>query len=265
MQITVLTIFPELFDAFWRHGMIRRAVQQHQITAEAVNIRDYADGRHRVTDDRPYGGGSGMVMKPEPLARAIRAAKKAAPNALAVLLTPQGKVFSQATAARLSSQEQLILVCGRYEGVDERICQDDIDLEISVGDFVLTGGEVAAMIVIDATVRLIPGVLGGAESAEKDSFSENLLEHDHYTRPAEFEGKMVPDVLLSGDHQAIERWRREMSLVRTLLKRPDLLMDRPLDPEAVELLGKWGRTIERIVDAQALRSADPPSGAESEG
>jgi tRNA (guanine37-N1)-methyltransferase len=264
MRFIVLTIFPELFDAFWSHGMIRRAIRQGHIAAEARNIRDYAEGRHRVTDDRPYGGGSGMVMKPEPLARAIRTAKKDAPGAVTVLLTPQGRVLDQQTAAELTAVEELILICGRYEGVDERICQEHVDLEISIGDYVLTGGELAAMIVVDATTRLIPGVLGGADSAEKDSFSDSLLEHGHYTRPPDFEGEAVPEVLLSGHHRAIEKWRLEMSLVRTLLKRPDLLMNRPLDRQAIEVLDKWGRTIERIVDAQAGCRPDPPSGGEPE-
>ena len=265
MHFIVLTIFPELFDAFWSHGMIGRAIRQRRIAAEALNIRDYAEGRHRVTDDRPYGGGSGMVMKPEPLARAIRDAKKQAPGAVTALMTPQGRALTQQTAADLSTLDELILVCGRYEGVDERICQEHVDLEISIGDYVLTGGELAAMIVMDATTRLIPGVLGGADSAEKDSFSEDLLEHGHYTRPPDFEGEAVPEVLLSGNHQAIEQWRLEMSLVRTLLKRPDLLMNRPLDRQAVDMLGKWGRTIERIVDAQSVSRADPPSGGKPEG
>ncbi len=264
MHYTVLTIFPELFDAFWNHGMIRRAINRGFITAEAVNIRDYADGRHRVTDDRPYGGGSGMVMKPEPLARAIRAAKDKAPGAVTALLSPQGRILNQQTAAELATIDELILVCGRYEGIDERIVQEHVDLEISVGDYVLTGGELAAMIVVDATARLIPGVLGGEDSAQKDSFSDNLLEHGHYTRPPDFEGDSVPEVLLSGHHRAIDKWRREMSLIRTLLKRPDLLLNRPLDPEAVEMLGKWGRTIERIVDAQCNRGADPPPGGKPE-
>jgi tRNA (guanine37-N1)-methyltransferase len=266
MHFIVLTIFPELFEPFWNHGMIRRAIQQGLIDADAVNIRDYAEGRHKVTDDRPYGGGSGMVMKPEPLARAIRAAKASAPKAVTALLTPQGRVLSQQVAGQLATLDELILVCGRYEGVDERICQEHIDLEISIGDYVLTGGELAAMIVIDSTIRLIPGVLGGADSAEKDSFSDSLLEHGHYTRPPAFEGETVPEVLLSGNHRAIEQWRLEMSLIRTLLKRPDLLMNRPLDRQAVEMLEKWGRTIERIVGAQSesVCCTDPPPGGEPE-
>ncbi|MCP3956031.1 MAG: tRNA (guanosine(37)-N1)-methyltransferase TrmD, partial [Desulfobacterales bacterium] len=183
MNYTVLTIFPELFDAFWAHGIVRRALIQGQVTAGAINIRDYAKGRHKVTDDRPYGGGAGMVMKPEPLAAAIGAARERSPAALTVMLTPQGRQFDQAMAGELSRESGLILVCGRYEGVDERICGDQIDLEISIGDYVLTGGEVVAMAIIDAVTRLIPGVLGNADSARQDSFAQDLLEHGHYTRP----------------------------------------------------------------------------------
>ncbi len=265
MDFRVLTIFPDLFAPFWKHGMIRRAIEQGRITAEAIDIRDHADGRHRVTDDRPYGGGSGMVMKPEPLGRAISMAKKKSPEAMTVLLSPRGRVFNQQVAGELAAVEGLILVCGRYEGVDERISGTCIDLEVSVGDYVLTGGEIAAMVVIDAVTRLLPGVLGGADSAKKDSFSDDLLEHGHYTRPAQYMGEAVPEVLLSGHHGEIESWRREMSLIQTVLKRPDLLENRPLDRRAIQVLEKWGRTIARIVDAQNRGCADSPSRDESKG
>lgn len=200
-----------------------------------------------MTDDRPYGGGCGMVMKPEPLAAAIDAARVTSPGAPVVLLTPQGRKFDQALAGELSRESGLILVCGRYEGVDERICGDAIDLEVSIGDYVLTGGEVAAMAVIDAVTRLIPGVLGNEDSARQDSFAQDLLEHGHYTRPPDFNGESVPEVLLSGNHSAIEKWRREYSLVKTLLKRPDLLQDRPLDADELEILEKWRSEIEKII------------------
>ena len=264
MDFRVRTIVPALFDPFWKHGMIRRAIEQGRITAGTIDIRDHAEGRHRVTDDRPYGGGSGMVMKPEPLSRAIAHAKQEAPDALTVLLTPQGRVLNQQVARELAAVDGLILVCGRYEGVDERICRS-MDLEISVGDYVLTGGETAAMIVVDAVTRLIPGVLGGADSAQKDSFSDDLLEHGHYTRPLEFNGEAVPEVLRSGHHEAIENWRREMSLIQTVLKRPDLLENRVLDRQTIQLLKKWGRTIERIVGAHDRNCADPSSGREPKG
>jgi len=248
MHFKVLTIFPEMFDSLWSHGIIRRAIEHNKIFASAVNIRNYAEDRHQVTDDRPYGGGSGMVMKPEPLAAAIRDTSKSLTGARTVLLTPQGRVFNQKMAQELASNEGLILVCGRYEGVDERVCHDLIDYEISIGDYVLTGGELAAMIIIDAVTRLIPGALGGEDAAEKDSFSEDLLEHAHFTRPANFEGREVPEVLMSGHHQEIEKWRLESSVMRTLLKRPDLLYKKELNNQEVAILNKWRREIETILD-----------------
>ena len=235
---------------FWAHGIVRRAVEQQKISVDALNIRDYAQDRHQMTDDRPYGGGCGMVMKPEPLAAAIDTARRKSPDSPVVLLSPQGRKFDQALAGQLSRESGLILVCGRYEGVDERICGDHIDLEVSIGDYVLTGGEVAAMAVIDAVTRLIPGVLGNADSARQDSFAQDLLEHGHYTRPPDFNGDSVPEVLLSGNHSAIEKWRQEYSLVKTLLKRPDLLRERPLDAAEIEILKKWRNEIERIIRSQ---------------
>lgn len=237
-----------MFDPFWAHGIIRKAIENQTIFASATNIRDYAEDRHQVTDDRPYGGGSGMVMKPEPLAGAIRAATRTVPEAKTILLTPQGSVFDQSMAQKLASFDRLVLVCGRYEGVDERVCHDLIDFEISTGDYVLTGGELAAMIVIDAVTRLIPGALGGEQAAEKDSFANGLLEHAHYTRPRIFEGDEVPEVLLSGHHQEIEKWRLESSLMRTLLKRSDLLQKKDLDRQEIEILKKWHRVIENLIN-----------------
>ncbi len=247
MKFVVLTIFPEMFDPFWAHGIIRKAIEEKKILTSTINIRDYAQDRHQVTDDRPYGGGSGMVMKPEPLAGAIRAAAQTVPEAKTVLLTPQGQVFDQRMAQELASWDGLVLVCGRYEGVDERVCRDLVDYEISIGDYVLTGGELAAMIVIDAATRLIPGVLGGDQAAEKDSFSDGLLEHAHYTRPRIFEGREVPEVLLSGHHQEIEKWRLESSLMRTLLKRSDLLQKKDLDRQEIEILKKWYHVIKNLI------------------
>ena len=239
MQIRVLTLFPGMFDALWSHGMIRKAVEQGSITASALDIRPFAVDRHHVTDDRPYGGGSGMVMKPEPLAAAIRVAQERLPAARTVLMTPQGRVFTQTLAREMAALPGLILVCGRYEGVDDRLCGELIADEVSIGDYVLTGGEIAAMAVIDAVTRLIPGVLGGADSAARDSFSNGLLEHAHYTRPPVFEGAAVPAVLLSGHHRNIERWRRESSLLRTFVNRPDLLRERALTAEETEILQRW--------------------------
>ena len=247
MRILVLTIFPEMFDGLWSHGMVRRAIEQQAISAAALNIRDFADDRHHVTDDRPYGGGNGMVMKPEPLAASIRHARQMAPEARTILMTPQGRVFNQALARELAGLKGLILVCGRYEGVDDRLCHDLISDELSVGDYVLTGGEIAAMAVIDAVTRLIPGVLGGEDSAARDSFSDGLIEHAHYTRPPVFEGAEVPEVLLSGHHGNIERWRLESSLMRTLVNRPDLLQERALTAEEAEILRHWHAHLDELV------------------
>jgi len=265
MNFIVLTIFPEMFNSFWEHGIIRRAVNQDKISVSAIDIRDFAEGRHRMTDDRPYGGGCGMVMKPEPLAGAIRAAEKKAPLSKRILLTPQGRRFDQSVAHEFVSSDGLILVCGRYEGVDERICHDFIDDEISIGDYILTGGELAAMVIIDTVARLIPGVLGGKDSAEKDSFSDSVLEHAHYTRPRIFEDVEVPSVLLSGNHKEIEKWRFETSLIRTFLKRRDLLENRPLSSQEIEILKKWCLDIEKIIHDQSLYGPDPLSGGQQEG
>lgn len=247
MDFTVLTIFPEMVEAYFSEGMIRKAVDAEIVSATAINLRDYADGKHRITDDKLYGGGCGMVMKPEPLAGAITAAKEKMPKSRVVYLTPQGRPFNQAVAQELSEAEGLIFVCGRYEGIDERVCQQYIDDEISIGDYVLTGGELAAMVVTDAVVRLIPGVLGGEDSAEKETFSKGLVEHAQYTRPASFNGLDVPAVLLSGNHAAIEQWRLETSLVRTFLKRPDLLDERVFQKEEKKILRKWCQNIEKII------------------
>lgn len=251
MQIRVLTLFPELFDGFWDNGIIKRAVAGGRIAPRAVDIRSFTTDRHQVTDDRPYGGGAGMVMKPEPLAAAIRSTRaEVAENvstgtegkgggSTTILMSPQGRVFNQALARELANQEDLIFVCGRYEGVDERVIASDIDLELSIGDFILTGGEVAAMVVIDAVTRLLPGVLGNADSSAEESFSTQRLENAHYTRPREFEGAAVPDVLLSGNHKEIESWREESALVRTLLKRPDLLNEERLSATEKAILRRW--------------------------
>ncbi|MGD9210194.1 MAG: tRNA (guanosine(37)-N1)-methyltransferase TrmD [Desulfobacteraceae bacterium] len=250
MEITVLTLFPELFTPFWQHGIIARAISGKQLVPTTLNIRDFALGRHRVVDDRPFGGGPGMVMKPEPLAASIKAAKLASPQAQTILLSPQGQVFDQSIAIDLASLSGIILVCGRYEGIDERICQDYIDAEISMGSFVLTGGEIAAMAIIDAVVRLIPGTLGNPESACNDTFNDNLVEYAHYTRPAMFEGDDVPQVLLTGNHAKIDQWRKEQALIRTLLKRPDLLASRELTNTEKTFLKNWCQEIERITAAK---------------
>ncbi|MDJ0984337.1 MAG: tRNA (guanosine(37)-N1)-methyltransferase TrmD [Desulfobacterales bacterium] len=247
MRYIVLTIFPDMFAPFWEHGIIRKAIEEKNIFASTLNIRDFAEDKHQVTDDRPYGGGSGMVMKPEPLAAAIRAAEQKAPNARKILLSPQGRVFNQKIAHKLAASKELIFVCGRYEGVDDRIDHNLIDDEISIGDYVLTGGELAAMVVIDAVTRQIPGTLGGEDAAQKDSFADGLLEHAHFTRPQVFEGKAVPDTLLSGHHKEIENWRLESALMRTLIRRIDLLQKKELCAREIEILEKWSRNIQNIL------------------
>ena len=254
MHFTVLTIFPEMFDSFRAHGIVKRAIERKKIVTTTINIRDYATDRHKMTDDRPYGGGSGMVMKPEPLAAAIRAAKAKAPSSRTILMTPQGRVFNQHTAQQLTAFSELILICGRYEGVDERIAHDLVDDEISIGDYILTGGELAAMVVIETVTRLIPGALGAEASAENDSFSEGLLEHAHYTRPRNFEGMQVPEVLVSGHHQEIEQWRRESSVMQTLIKRPDLLQTNNLGQQEITILKKWYRVIKKLLNSQHIKS-----------
>ncbi|CAN2039031.1 tRNA m(1)G37 methyltransferase [Candidatus Magnetomoraceae bacterium gMMP-15] len=256
MDFTVLTLFPEIFDFLFSHSIIKRAIERKKISVKAVNIRNFASGKHHVTDDKPYGGGSGMVMKPEPLAACIQDAEKKSPGSLIILLSPQGHILNQSLALKLSKQAGLILVCGHYEGIDERICHDFIDYELSIGDYVMTGGEPAAMVVIDAVSRLIPGVLGDPESAAKDSFSDGLLEHAHYTRPPEFGEMEVPGVLLSGHHKAIENWRRESSLIRTALKRPDLLFKQKLNNKDILILKKWAKEIEKIIKFQSAPGPD---------
>jgi tRNA (guanine37-N1)-methyltransferase len=246
MNFGILTIFPEIFDSFLAHGIVRRAIESEIIRVTPVNIRDFAKGVHRTTDDRPYGGGAGMVMKPEPLAEAIAHAQKLIPDAAVILLSPQGRPFTQPLAQELAERNGLILVCGRYEGVDERIYAH-IDDEVSIGDYVLTGGEPAAMVIMDAVTRLLPDALGGEDSAGSDSFSDQLLEYAQYTRPPEFEGEGIPDVLLSGNHAQIASWRLESSLIRTLLKRPDVLKNKNLSDREKAILKKWCRAVEHLV------------------
>lgn len=229
LNFTVITIFPEMFSSPLAHSILKKAQEKGLISVRLVDLRDYATDRHRTTDDSPYGGGQGMVMKPEPLAAAIEDAKKSRAKPKVILLTPQGRVFNQSEAARLAAENELVLICGRYEGVDERV-KSFVDDEISVGDYTLSGGELPAMTVIDAVTRLIPGVLGNPKSSEEESFSEGLLEYPQYTRPEEFRGMKVPEVLLSGDHERIKRWRRETSLQLTRERRPDLFEKAPLTP-----------------------------------
>ena len=242
MKIEVITLFPELVEQVAKHGMPRIAAEQGQLQLSTRNPRDYSTNKWRRVDDRPYGGGPGMVMEAEPLATAIADARKAVgPDGQSVkvlMLSPQGERFSQSWAKRLSAEQGLILLCGRYEGVDERLMRE-VDAEVSLGDFVMSGGELAAMVVVDAVARLLPGVLGDGQSAESDSFSAGLLDHPHYTRPVEWQGEAVPEVLMSGDHAKIARWRLKQALGATWLKRPDLLEGLELDPEYSGLLREF--------------------------
>ena len=229
MQFEVFTLLPEVFPPYLESSILQRARQRGLIEVRVHNIRDYTHDRHHTTDDTPYGGGGGMVMKPEPVFEAIETvlgieAGQAQPPPLPViLLTPQGRVFTQRIAEELAVHERIALLCGRYEGVDERIREHLVTDEISIGDYVLTGGELPALMIVDAVSRLIPGVLGDPTGAEDDSHSMGLLEYPHYTRPPEFRGWQIPEVLLSGDHARIEKWRREQALKRTLRRRPDIL------------------------------------------
>jgi tRNA (guanine37-N1)-methyltransferase len=224
MQFEVFTLLPEVFPPYLESSILQRARQRDLIDVRVHNIRDYTHDRHHTTDDTPYGGGGGMVMKPEPVFEAVESVLGTPlPPVPLILLTPQGRVFTQRVAEELAQQERIALLCGRYEGVDERIRAHLVTDEISIGDYVLTGGELPALLVIDAISRLIPGVLGDPTGAQDDSHSMGLLEYPHYTRPPEFRGWKVPEILLSGDHAKIETWRREQALHRTLRKRPDMI------------------------------------------
>ncbi|MBQ4309109.1 MAG: tRNA (guanosine(37)-N1)-methyltransferase TrmD, partial [Lachnospiraceae bacterium] len=224
MKITVLTLFPDMVAQALHTSIVGRAMDAGILEIRTVDIRDYAENKHNSVDDYPYGGGAGMVMQAGPVVRAVRAAKTELPAGTRVVYTsPQGSVFTQETAKRLASEESLIILCGHYEGIDERALELTVDEEISIGDYVLTGGELPAMVMIDAVARLLPGVLHNDTSAETESHQESLLEYPQYSRPREFEGLEVPEVLLSGDHAKVDAWRREQSLLRTREKRPDLL------------------------------------------
>ena len=239
MKITVITLFPEAFRSLVGLGVTGRAIEDGKVALELLNPRDFARDRHRTVDDRPYGGGPGMVMAVEPLRSTIRAAREQSGGANVSLLSPQGRPLDQAAVSELANRQELILVCGRYEGIDERLIELEIDEEWSLGDYVLSGGELAAAVVVDAVLRLQPGVLGDGQSAEQDSFTDGLLDCQHYTRPEQLEGLSVPPVLLSGDHRAIEQWRKKQSLGRTWLRRPDLLEGLELDKESAALLAEF--------------------------
>lgn len=236
MRFDILTIFPEMFSAYLQEGVLGRSIKSGIIDVRITNIRDFARGSHKTTDDRPYGGGDGMVMKPGPIYRAMESIDRVSGQNLVILLSPQGKTFDQTTAWELSNWDQLIMVCGRYEGVDERIRLMCIDMELSIGNYILSGGELCAMVVTDAVARLVPGVLGGKRSNIEDSFEDGLLKYSQYTRPRVFQEKEVPSILLSGDHEKIRLWRRAESLKKTSKKRPDLLEKARLTREDQSIL-----------------------------
>lgn len=253
MQFEVFTLLPEVFPPYLESSILQRARQRGLIDVRVHNIRDYTHDKHHTTDDTPYGGGGGMVMKPEPIFEAVESVLGISsdlaqpPPIPVILLTPQGRVFTQRVAEEFARHERIALLCGRYEGVDERIREHLVTDEISIGDYVLTGGELPALLIIDAVSRLIPGVLGDPTGAQDDSHSMGLLEYPHYTKPAEFRGWKVPEILLSGDHGKIEMWRREQALLRTLMKRPDML-------EKAELSEKD----KKIVEGLKLKVQGPP-------
>jgi len=242
MRIDIITIFPEMVESVLSFGLIRRAREKGLLKVHVHNLRDYSTDKHRSVDDYIYGGGPGMLLKPEPIFNAVEALRT--PDSRVILMSPQGKRFTQRDAERLSLQEHLIFLCGRYKGVDERVREALVDEEISIGDYVLSGGELPALVVIEALVRLIPGAIGDYDSAGRDSFgTDMLLDCPHYTRPAQFRGMRVPEILLIGDHKKIARWRREHSLKRTLKRRPDLLREALLTDEDLEMLKKWQKEL----------------------
>ncbi|WP_442599478.1 tRNA (guanosine(37)-N1)-methyltransferase TrmD [Neobacillus sp. D3-1R] len=241
MKIDVLTLFPEMFEGVFGHSILKKAAEKEAVHYHVTNFRSYADNKHQTVDDYPYGGGAGMVLKPQPIFGAVQSlqSKNEGQSSRVILLCPQGERFTQKKAEELAEEKHLIFICGHYEGYDERIRENLVTDEISIGDYVLTGGELGAMVVIDSVVRLLPEVLGNQESHQQDSFSTGLLEHPHYTRPADFRGLKVPDVLMSGNHQKIKEWRVKESLRRTLTRRPDLL-------EHIDLTSEQQKWLEEI-------------------
>jgi tRNA (guanine37-N1)-methyltransferase len=250
MQIDVFSLFPQLLQPYLEASILHRAIQNDLIQIHLHNIRDWAQDRHHVTDEPPYGGGGGMVLKPEPVFAAVEEILGNPPACPLILMTPQGRLFSQTIAGELAQHTHLAILCGRYEGIDERIREHLVTDEISVGDYVLTGGELPALTIIDAIARLLPGVLGDPDGAMDDSHATGLLEYPHFTRPPEFRGWEVPEVLLSGNHAAISRWRRQQSLLRTFTRRPDLLPKAPLSDVDLKFLKSLG----------FLREGDPNMG-----
>ncbi|WP_102028195.1 tRNA (guanosine(37)-N1)-methyltransferase TrmD [Salirhabdus sp. Marseille-P4669] len=244
MQIDILTLFPEMFEGVLQSSILKKAQEQGAFTYETINFRTFTENKHQKVDDYPYGGGAGMVLSPQPIFDAVEHVKtKRQTSPRIILMCPQGEQYTQSKAEELAKEEHLIFICGHYEGYDERIRTHLVTDEISIGDYVLTGGELGAMVVMDSVVRLLPGVLGNDESAIQDSFSTGLLEHPHYTRPRDFRGMKVPEVITSGNHQKIEEWRKRESLKRTLERRPDLLENITLSEEEKKWLNEWKKNL----------------------
>ncbi|WP_031515353.1 tRNA (guanosine(37)-N1)-methyltransferase TrmD [Desulfofalx alkaliphila] len=241
MRIDILTLFPEMFDGPINTSILKRARDNKIISINLHNIRDYSQNKHRTVDDTPYGGGAGMVMQAEPIFKAMEKLNQEGKAERVIMMCPQGRTFTQQMAKELAQEKHLVLLCGHYEGIDERVKEKLVTDEISIGDYVLTGGELPAMVVVDAVARMIPGVLGEMASAQQDSFYHGLLDHPHYTKPREYQGLSVPEVLLSGHHKNIDRWRRRQSLLRTLERRPDLL-------EKAELTAEDRQELQQVMD-----------------
>nr|HAC3503313.1 tRNA (guanosine(37)-N1)-methyltransferase TrmD [Listeria monocytogenes] len=241
MKIDILSIFPDMFSGVTGNSIIKKAIENERVAVEVTDFREYAEGKHHIVDDYPYGGGAGMLLKAQPIFDAVQAVKEKQPETKprVILMDPAGKRFDQKMAEEFAEEEYLVFICGHYEGYDERIREHLVTDEVSIGDYILTGGEIGAMIVMDSVIRLLPGVLGNKDSAVTDSFSTGLLEHPHYTRPADFRGMKVPDILLSGNHAWIEEWRDKESLKRTYERRPDLLKNYPLTDKQKTWLKEW--------------------------
>jgi len=250
VKVSVISLFPEMFQAITQYGVTGRAIKSGLVEVDYINPRDFTQDKHKTVDDRPYGGGPGMLMKVQPLKDAIECAKQKVPNAKVIFLSPQGRTLTQEGVQQLAKQAEFILVAGRYEGVDERLIQSEIDEEWSIGDFVLSGGELPAMVLMDSVFRMVPGVLGKQASAEEDSFADGLLDCPHYTRPEVLNGEPVPPVLLSGNHEEIRRWRLKQKLGRTWQRRPDLLQNLELDKEQQKLLEEFIRETEDSTSAE---------------
>ena len=242
MRIDIITLFPDFFASPLKTGVLKRAIDAGIVYIHVVDIRRFAATKHRIADDYPFGGGAGMVMKPEPIMRAIRYLGRGGLRPRTILLTPQGQTFDQKTAHRLSKYRRLAFLCGRYEGVDERVVMRYVDEEISIGDYILSGGETAALAVIETLARLLPGVVGNTESVDTDTFSGSFLKYPQYTRPQEYLGMAVPEVLLSGNHKSIDEWRKEKAVLRTLERRPDLLNDGTLTDEEKKIIARISRS-----------------------